>query len=136
MVPPEILVVSCHPEHCKPLVVALDKMGVRVALVFSAEEASRALTGSQIPVVCSCAELPDGNYRSVLNVIKTKDLKTRLLVMSAAQECAEYLQAMQLGTFDFLPLPHQMSEVERIVRNALEASEPVRAVAATSLGQT
>jgi DNA-binding NtrC family response regulator len=43
---------------------------------------------------------------------------------------------MQLGTFDFLPLPHQMSEVERIVRNALEASEPVRAVAATSLGQT
>lgn len=137
MVAPEILVVSCHPQHCKPLVVALDQLGARVALVFSAEEASRVLTGSQIPVVCSCAELPDGNYRSVLNVIRSKNLKSRLLVISAAQDCAEYLQAMQAGTFDFLPVPYQMGEVERIIRNALEASERGRAVAATaSPGQT
>ena len=44
-IPPEILVVSCHPQHCKPLVVALDKMGIRVSMVFSAEEAARALAG-------------------------------------------------------------------------------------------
>ena len=135
-IPPEILVVSCHPQHCKPLVVALDKMGIRVSMVFSAEEAARALTASRIPVVCSCAELPDGNYRSVLKIIQSKNLKTRLLVMSAAQECAEYLHAMQAGTFDFLPVPYQMGEVERIVRKALEFAEPIRAVAGASPRQT
>ncbi len=130
MVAPLVVVVSCHPHHCKPLVLALHRIGVRVALVFSAAEGSRMLTENEIPVVCSCAELPDGNYRSILGVIQSRHLKTRLLVMSEAQECAEYLEAMQAGVFDVLPVPYQMKEVERIIRNALGLSGRARAVAA------
>jgi DNA-binding NtrC family response regulator len=99
-------------------------MKMRVAVVFSAEEASKLLAGREIPVVCSCAELPDGNYRSILKVIKSNRLKSRLLVIGEAKDCGEYLKAMEIGAFDFLPVPYQSGEVERIVRSALEISDP------------
>jgi two-component system, NtrC family, nitrogen regulation response regulator GlnG len=133
---PQVLVVSCHLSHSKPLAVALERIGVRTALAFSAEKGSRMLTADEIPVVCCCAKLPDGDYRSILSVIRSKNLRTRLLVVSEAQECNEYLQAMQAGAFDFVPVPYQMKEVERILRNALELPEPAQAVAVSSSGQT
>ncbi len=121
--PPEVLVVSCHPEHCKPLIVSLARMNLRVAAVFSARDAMQVLGGVEVPVVCCCAELPDGNYRTLLQEIAARKLKTRLVVVTAAEECAEYLEGMQLGAFDFLPAPYQKGEIERIVGNALRPSE-------------
>lgn len=120
---PQVLVVSCHPQHCKPLLVALDKMNCRVALAFSVAEAKGILMSGSVPVACTCAELPDGNYRSILSVVQSHRLKTRVLVISETQECAEYLQAMHAGAFDLLPAPYQRSEVERIIRGALESPD-------------
>jgi DNA-binding NtrC family response regulator len=104
------------------LLVALDKMNCRVALAFSVAEAKGILMRG-VPVACTCAELPDGNYRSILSVVQSHRLKTRVLVISETQECAEYLQAMHAGAFDLLPAPYQRSEVERIIRGALESSQ-------------
>ena len=136
MLAPQVLVVSSHLSHSKPLAGALERMGVRTALAFSVEKASRMLKADEIPVVCCCAKLPDGDYEDILSVVQSRNLKTRLLVVSDAQESTEYVRGMQAGAFDFIPVPYQMAEVERILRNALELSEPARAAAASLSGRT
>jgi DNA-binding NtrC family response regulator len=131
----EVLVVSAHPQHCKPLVLALNKLNLKTAVAFSAEEALESLSASDIPVVCTCAELRDGDYRLLLDAIRSKGWKSRLLVITQKDECPEYLDAMEHGVFDFLPAPFQQTEIERIVRNALAASSssfPSRSIAKTA----
>lgn len=120
----EVLVVSTHPQHCKPLVLALNKLNLKVAVAFSAAEALESLNTSEIPVICTCAELRDGDYRLLLEGIRTRGLKSRLLVITPKDDSQDYLDAMEHGVFDFLPVPFQQSEIERIVRNALSRAEP------------
>ncbi len=120
----EVLVVSAHPQHCKPLVLALNKLNLKIAVAFSAAEALESLADSEIPVVCTCAELRDGDYRILLDAIRTQGLRSRLLVITQKDECPEYLSAMEHGVFDFLAYPFQQAEIERIVRNALATPAP------------
>lgn len=128
----QVLVVSTHPQHCKPLVLALDKLNVKTAVAFSAAQAIEILTTSDIPVVCTCAELPDGDYRLLLKAIRRGGGKSRLLVMTPKDDCPDYLDAMRRGVYDFLLFPFQSSEVERIIGNALHAVRPTHVVAKTA----
>ncbi len=112
----EVLVISSRAQCCKPLVLALDQMGLKVSLAFTVEEASLALS-HQIPVACCHADL----FPEVLQVIHERGLDTRLLLISATGDCNSYLEAMEHGAFDCLSVPIDAHETQRIVQNALQS---------------
>jgi DNA-binding NtrC family response regulator len=124
----QVLVVSAHPQHCKPLVLALNRLSVKTAVTFSLSEALKTLGQCDVPVVCACAELVDGDYRKLVDAIHSRGLRSRIVVIAHQDDCPEYLSAMEHGVFDFLPVPLQQGEIERIVGNALRAADPAFAL--------
>lgn len=110
----EVLVVSRLAQSCKPLVLALDQMGLKVRLAFTAEEAKAALS-NEIPVACCHADL----FPDVLQIIQQRRLSTRVLLISPTGDCNGYLDAMEHGAYDCLPVPIDLHETQRIVENAL-----------------
>ncbi len=118
----QVLVVSAHPQLCRSLILALDKANFTTAVAFSVDEAMDVLSQSEIPVICTCAELRDGDYRMLLDAVGSRGLKSRVVLMAEQEET--YLAAMECGAFDFLQVPFLQKEVERIVCNALAAGDP------------
>ena len=69
-------------------------------------------------VVCEDT-LADGSFRNVLYTLKLAGSRIPLVVCSLLAEMAEYLEAMELGAFDFIAHPFCRVELERIINRAL-----------------
>ena len=124
--PTQVLVIASQTRQCKRVVLALDQLGFKVRLAFTLAEAQATLESEHFPVVCSSTELIDGTYRDVLEILLSRSLATRLLVISPRDDNSEYLEAMELGAFDLLPCDCAPSEVERILRNAMACTGPLQ----------
>jgi DNA-binding NtrC family response regulator len=65
-------------------------------------------------VLCEAA-LPGGGFRQVIQLMNATGLGIPLVVCSRLGEWDEYLEAMQLGAFDFIAAPYRLSEIEFIL---------------------
>jgi DNA-binding NtrC family response regulator len=61
--------------------------------------------------------LPEGGFREVLRLAETAGSDVPLVVCSLLGELDEYLEAMQLGAFDFIAPPYRRVEVESIINS-------------------
>jgi DNA-binding NtrC family response regulator len=78
-------------------------------------------------VICQ-ASFSDGDFRDVLRVAVRNGSKVPVIVCTDFYDPPFYLEAMELGAFDYLASPYYRDGVEWVVGNALkEASLPHRA---------
>jgi DNA-binding NtrC family response regulator len=80
-----------------------------------------------IPLVVCAADLADGSFREMLRAREVAEPKIPVVVASRRDDAAEYMEAMQLGAFDFIARPYRPSELQWIVFNALRKKRAVAA---------
>jgi DNA-binding NtrC family response regulator len=83
-------------------------------------------------VICQ-ASFSDGDFRDLLRVAVRNGSKVPVIVCTDFYDPSLYLEAMELGAFDYLASPYYRDGVEWVVGNALrEASVPHRALSVGS----
>jgi two-component system response regulator PilR (NtrC family) len=97
--------------------------------VIAADTSEVRAVFAQRPVhLAFCEEgLPEGGFREVLRLAKTTGSGVAIVVCSLLGELDQYLEAMQLGAFDFIAPPYRRDEVESIVKSVRRnyASKPM-----------
>ena len=63
-------------------------------------------------------KLPDGSFREILCLVKANRPEVQVVLSSMLGDVHEYIEAMNLGTFDFIAPPYRSSEVISVVDGA------------------
>ncbi len=116
---PLILVLSPDAATRCALADALSRSACEVLFASTVREALANPAPELISLMFCQDRLPDGSFRDVLRSLKSAGLNAPFVVCSLLGEIDEYLEAMQLGAFDFIPAPYRQSEVEAVAINAL-----------------
>ena len=82
------------------------------------QEALEFLDQHRISVVLSEAELPDGNWRELLNRMAKRSASPSLIVSSRLADDRLWAEVLNLGGFDVLMTPFETEEVLRVTFGA------------------
>lgn len=118
--PLEVLVACLRLEDRQALARILERMGLKPTLVSSVEKSRDVLAGRSVRLVFCEDELPDGSVSRVLDEVHQSSLRVPVIVISRLENWDEYLRAMRLGAFDYITSPLRRSEVEQVIRRALD----------------
>ena len=125
----EVLVTSSVAENRQALCRILEGLGVEVSSCSNVSECIEALRQRPIGLVFCDDRLPNGSYRDLLNVIHALEIKPRIIVTSRTGEWQEFMEAIRLGAFDMIPLPFNVTDVERSIARVLRQPNRLRSVA-------
>ncbi len=93
--------------------------GVRTAS--SGAEALAALAGPPPDAVLLDLVLPEPDGFEVLRRVRAREAQLPVVVLSALAHAEDVVRAMKLGATDYLPKPFEPSELDLVLRRALEA---------------
>ena len=117
-----ILVICADREHRQRIVETVRKLGLLPASCGSLREARSLLVHQDFCVVFCSDTLPDGDFRDVLNDLRKTTTDVPVVVLSRLAEWDTYLSALGAGAFDYIALPPDSAETERILCAALSES--------------
>ena len=117
--PLKALVASFDPATHQVLCEALEKRGVDTVSASTVSEARHMLNQESIRLVFAEAKFADGSYLDLLPATRRGESKIPLVVASHTDDWNEYLNTMRRGVFDMIGRPFSLSEVERVVNQAL-----------------
>lgn len=118
--PLEVLVACLRSEDRQALASMLERLGLKPILVSSVEKSRGVLAERSVRLIFCEDELPDGSVGRVLDEIHKSSLHVPVIVISRLENWDEYLRAMRLGAFDYITSPLRRSEVEQVIRRALD----------------
>jgi DNA-binding response OmpR family regulator len=83
--------------------------------VHTCAEAGKYLGGNVVSVVLCAHELPDGNWKVLLENVARQTVPPRLLVYSRSADDGLWAEVLDLGGYDVLRAPFDHAEVIRVV---------------------
>jgi DNA-binding response OmpR family regulator len=116
----EVLVACSRSEDREALTRILVRRGLKPVLASSVEKSCGILARRPVRLAFCDDELPDGSVGSVLEEIHQSAKRVPVIVISRLENWDEYLRAMRLGAFDYISSPLRRSEVEQVIRRALD----------------
>ena len=100
----------------------LTRSGLELSTVHTISEAAKQLAAEpHYDLLLADAELPDGNWRDVLRLLKDSRRPCDLVVCSRCGDERFWAEVIESGAFDLVPQPYDPQEVLRIIRMALDA---------------
>lgn len=90
----------------------------------SLQETKRWLAQDETALVMCQERFRDGDFRDLLRVAVREGSKVPVVVCSNFYDPPLYLEAMELGAFDYLASPYDRDGVEWVVGNALKETSP------------
>ena len=113
-----LLVVPAHRRS--GLLEILDEKDVQIYPAADFREAQRRLTGpDSFDLVLTDAELPDGSWRDLLQILLQLRSPCEMIVCSRDEQL--WVEALQCGVYDLLVEPYEGLEVLRIIQSALDS---------------
>lgn len=103
--------------------------------VRNCQEALKFLDQNCLSVVLSEAELPDGNWKELLNSMARLSASPSLIVSSRLADDRLWAEVLNLGGFDVLMTPFETEEVLRVTDSARQNWERRNAARAAARGQ-
>jgi nitrogen regulation protein NR(I) len=106
----------------------------------SGEEALACVTADRPNVVFLDVQMPGIDGLEALRAIRERDPELPVIVMTAYGTVKTAMEAMQLGAFDYLGKPVDLSQIRRLIEKALHrpaepGGEPCRPVASARQGE-
>ncbi len=98
----------------------LTAAGYRVRLARDGGEALAAIAASESDAVLLDLVIPEPDGFEVLRRVRERDPRVPVIVMSGLSEAEDVVRAMKLGANDYLPKPFEVSELDLVLRRALE----------------
>jgi DNA-binding NtrC family response regulator len=117
--PIQVLVISPSQENRTVLQNALVASGLEPKLCSSLSEGRKFLEGDDIRVVISDDSLPDNGLQSIVEEMGKRPKPLPVIAVSRTGEWDECLAALRVGAFDYMALPPQRNEVDRVLRLVL-----------------
>jgi DNA-binding NtrC family response regulator len=121
--PLDVLIVSEHPDHLRPLVRTLAASSSKVSACFTIRQAREIFSRQQVDLVFSDEYLSDGSYRDLMLGNRFGQPAASFVLLLRTGEWEEYLDAMRLGALEVLRCPLQPAEVEATVLRAIAQKE-------------
>jgi len=118
-----ILVVDDEVTVCKSIRQALLREDYEIDMVYSGEEALAKEAEQPYDVMIIDLMMPGMSGMDLLKMVKSRNPKARLIMVTGYPTVRNTLQAMQLGAVDFLPKPFLPSTLRNLVATALKGGE-------------
>jgi DNA-binding response OmpR family regulator len=125
-VPPSILVMEDEMSVAKGLEIVLSEEGYAVDLAMTGREALDRLARKEFDLLVADLRLPDINGLDVIRQVKTQRPETGVVVITGYASVSSAVDAMKLGTFDYLPKPFTEDEIKTAVGGALKGQKSPR----------
>ena len=110
-------------ERRLPLLEALESCEIDVLAVCDFNEARRLLeTQPQVQVVLTDTTLPDGDWRSALEMVAEVHANVEVVVCSRLGGSRLWIDALEVGAYDLLVEPYPREEMRRTVESAAARS--------------
>ena len=107
----KILLVEDNPELTQNILLYLSQEGIVCETVTNCFEAEDRLLAFAYDCVLLDLMLPDGNGLDLLQLIKSREMKTSVLIISAKDALDDRLKGLDLGADDYLPKPFHLAEL-------------------------
>jgi DNA-binding NtrC family response regulator len=121
-----ILVVEDEPDMLKGLTKMLSREGHDVESISTGTEAMQRLDEKVFDVVITDLRLPGCSGMEILKKLKETSPESVGIVITGYATVESAVEAMKLGTYDYIPKPFDMQKVKIVVRNALDQSNLLR----------
>jgi two-component system, NtrC family, response regulator AtoC len=115
-----VLVIEDDDAAREALCEFLATAGYRVKPLRDGAEALAAVEGSRLDAVLLDLVIPEPDGFEVLRQIRSRDPRVPVVVMSALSQAEDVVRAMKLGATDYLPKPFEISELNLVLRRALQ----------------
>ena len=127
MANPRALIVDDEPDLCELLSLTLARMNVDSQAVHDLGAARTALSGRQDYAVClTDLKLPDGDGLDLVEWIQTHVPELPVAVITAHGHVEAAVRALKLGAFDFVSKPLDVTDLRKLVNQALKLSNERR----------
>jgi len=113
-----VLVVGWDAAKRAALVDILEECGLEPVIASNLEEAHNILARRPMHVVFCEDNLSDGGFRELLRLVKADTPEIQVVVSSRLVDVDEYIEAMNLGAFDFIAPPYRGTEIISVVDSA------------------
>ena len=124
MANPRALIVDDEPDLCELLSLTLARMDVDSNAVHDLAAARRALQGHQDYSLClTDLRLPDGDGIELLEWIQANAPELPVAVITAHGHVEAAVRALKLGAFDFVSKPLDISDLRKLVNQALKLAD-------------
>jgi len=121
---PRALIVDDEPDLCELLALTLARMGVDSNSVHDLSTARAELAGRQRFALClTDLRLPDGDGLELVEWIQSHAPELPVAVITAHGHVEAAVKALKLGAFDFVRKPLDVSDLRKLVNQALKLSQ-------------
>lgn len=124
-IPPNILVMEDELSVAKGLEMVLTEEGYAVDLAMTGKDALEFFDRKAFDLLVADLRLPDINGMEVIRTVKAKKPKTGVVVITGYASVNSAVDAMKLGSFDYLPKPFTDDEIKSAVEGALKSKQAV-----------
>ncbi|MBS2096695.1 response regulator transcription factor [Carboxylicivirga linearis] len=114
----KILIVEDEPELAKSIKAFLESEGHICEQVSNLSDALH-LVDSIFDIVVLDLNLPDGNGLEVVRKVKSKGIKTGIIIVSARDSLDNKIEGLELGADDYLTKPFQMAELNARLKSVV-----------------
>jgi DNA-binding NtrC family response regulator len=118
-----ILVVDDEENAREGLSKILSKEGYRVETAANGKEAIDNLKRQRYDLVITDMRMPLMDGFEVLREIKKMDENIGVIMITAYGEVESYLEAMNMGAFEYINKPIRVNELKRVITKVLEARQ-------------
>jgi two-component system response regulator (stage 0 sporulation protein F) len=115
-----ILVVDDEESSRIGLSKILDKAGYDVIIAEDGREALKKLKQEVCDLVITDMKMPHMDGIELLKAIKESNSKVGVIIVTAYGEVDSYLEAMNLGAFEYLNKPIKIDELKKVITKVLE----------------
>jgi two-component system response regulator PilR (NtrC family) len=121
----QILIVDDEQGMQDFLRLLLESAGYEVSVASSMKEGESRFREGGIDLVLSDIIMPDGTGLELLEVIKSIDARTAVIMMTAYASAKTAIEAMKLGAYDYVSKPFDVDELKVLIQKALEKTQLV-----------
>lgn len=115
------MIVHQNSETLTSLKSALERQGMCILQADSRARAIQMLGGQNpAPLVFTDTELPDGTWVDILAGAERATQPVNVIVVARVIDTRFYLETIETGAFDFIAPPFVATDLEYVVRSALD----------------
>jgi DNA-binding NtrC family response regulator len=116
----QVMVAGAEGGRRTSLVNVLTECGLEPVVASTLQEIHTILSQQTVHVMF-CDDNPHGgSFREILPLVKTARPEVQVVVSSMLRDLDEYIEAINLGAFDFVAPPYRGADIVSIVDSACE----------------
>lgn len=120
LTPQTVLIISTEEKNRKELECAFHKYGLSTAHSETVTVAKKLIHSEPFAAIFCEENLTDGSFREVIEEVSSSRMGTPVIIISSCGNWDACVAAMAAGAFDYIGLPVNPEQIERILLMVLD----------------